>query len=362
MKDGKRSRSGGQRQTTAGSTQQSAAPGKVTATSRLSAQRGTVAAAAPAGASAAAGPSAGDWLRDPNMSAAHGVVSRGSSSGVKGEGSSQGAVAAYHSGAANLAESSPIAHRRGQAEGAGAGITRGGGGGGKIRRRLGVISGTTFIRDHSQSPGGGEQAQTGANVASSSPTMAQGAEGIVAFVGSWAAPSRADRTTDVDGTKVRMEDETDEQAEMIAQAVGRAKELVDTALAALDSVDANRAVIQANFQTTEEDGINQIKAKYNKIKSAFSGTIPIEVEADDTSAVAYVYRLWSDIHLCAPWFNQAADKRAGTIVHEMSHKYAGTDDNAYHHDAAYTTLDAKDAINNADSYQWLALDLVGYTG
>ncbi|MEM9487597.1 MAG: M35 family metallo-endopeptidase [Myxococcota bacterium] len=90
--------------------------------------------------------------------------------------------------------------------------------------------------------------------------------------------------------------------------------------------------------------------------AAFSGTIPIDVESEGT-ANAYVYRLWSDIHLNPPWFTYGLDKRAAIILHEMTHKYAGTDDHAYIHDAAYATLDPKDAIDNADSYEEFALEV-----
>ena len=117
----------------------------------------------------------------------------------------------------------------------------------------------------------------------------------------------------------------------------------------------------ANFKTTEAEGITAIKQTFTTIKNAFAGTIPIEVESSG-DAIAYVYGLWTDIHLNPAWFNQRADKRAGTIIHEMSHKYAGTDDEAYHYQSTFATLEPKDAIDNADSYQWFCLDLVGYTG
>ena len=154
------------------------------------------------------------------------------------------------------------------------------------------------------------------------------------------------------------------RAEMIAQAVGRARELVDVALAALGNVETHRAIIEAHFHTTGAEGIQRIAASYHKIKAAFSGTIPLEVEIEiDAGADAglCVYTLWTDIHLCPPWFQQAPGKRAGTLIHEMSHKYAGTDDEAYHHHPAYASLAPGDAIDNADSYQWLALDLAGDT-
>ena len=222
----------------------------------------------------------------------------------------------------------------------------------RVRRRLGVIAGDTFV------PARGSTGSAGA-AAARTPTLAHGAEGSVALVGAW-PPGAADGPVDADGTRERMEHQAEAKAEMIAQAVGRARELVDGALAALGNVEANRAILEAHFHTAGAEGIQQIEASYHKIRNAFSGAIPLEVEID-TDAGLCVYTLWTDIHLCPPWFQQAPGKRAGTLIHEMSHKYAGTDDEAYHHHAAYASLAPGDALDNADSYQWFALDLVGYT-
>jgi len=236
----------------------------------------------------------------------------------------------------------------GQTEGAGQGISKQGQG--KKVRKLGVITGGSFVAD-----------PNAAKSAPQSGAASAGQESAVAYTGSPALGISEDHTVDAGGTNVTVEDGSTEQAQMIADAVVRAKELVDIALAALDNPSGNTAFLNANFHTTDADAISKIKGVYNKVKTAFSGTIPVEVEADDSSAVAYVYRIWSDIHLCAPWFGQAADKRAGTIVHEMTHKYAGTDDNAYHYQSTFPTLSVKDAVNNADSYQWFCLDLVGFS-
>jgi hypothetical protein len=62
--------------------------------------------------------------------------------------------------------------------------------------------------------------------------------------------------------------------------------------------------------------------------------------------------------LCPPWFADSdPEGRARTIVHECTHKYAGTDDNAYHWDPKFATLKPKDALDNADSYAWFCIDV-----
>lgn len=38
---------------------------------------------------------------------------------------------------------------------------------------------------------------------------------------------------------------------------------------------------------------------------------------------AYVYPIWSDVHLCPPCFAKPPNDQAGTIIHELMHKDAG---------------------------------------
>jgi hypothetical protein len=44
-----------------------------------------------------------------------------------------------------------------------------------------------------------------------------------------------------------------------------------------------------------------------------------------------------------------------TLIHEATHKFAGTLDYAYIHDAGYKTLSMAQAVNNADSLAWTAM-------
>ena len=230
------------------------------------------------------------------------------------------------------------------AEGSHPGVKKGGAG----KRKIGNIAGGTFVRDASPAP-----------AAAAEPTAAKGHDGERAFVGS-ASSHAADRTTTDGTTSVRMEDENDTQAAMIAAAVTRARQILDNAVGKIGSPSDPKvsAALQANFHSTDAKVATEVASKLARIRNAFNGTIPVEVESEGT-ARAYVYVIWSDIHLCPPWFADTnADARARTIIHECSHKYTGTDDKAYHWDGKYTTLSTKDALDNADSYAWFCMDVL----
>ena len=46
-----------------------------------------------------------------------------------------------------------------------------------------------------------------------------------------------------------------------------------------------------------------------------------------------------------------------STVYSRTHKYAGTDDHAYHWDPKFATLSTKDALDNADSHAWFCIDV-----
>jgi hypothetical protein len=249
------------------------------------------------------------------------------------------------------------AHSGGLAEGSHPGVRRSGGG----KRKIGNIVGGTFVRDpHQAAPAAGAAvAAEPAAGPSAAPTAAKGRDSDRAYVGS-ASSHVADRTTTDGTTGVHMEDENDTQAAMISAAVTRAREILDNALAQIGSPTAPKVAtaLQSNFHSTEAKVSTEVQAKLQRIRSAFNGTIPVEVESEGT-ARAYVYVIWSDIHLCPPWFaDPSADGRARTIIHECSHKYTGTDDKAYHWDPKYASLSVKDALDNADSYAWFCIDVL----
>lgn len=213
------------------------------------------------------------------------------------------------------------------------------------KHKLGTISSGNF------SPSTSAGAAVGAQ-------GSRGAEGKRAHVGP-SGSGKADQSVQEGTTTVRIQDEqTQAQVQMISDAVKRAKELLDNAISVIGGSSAKRnTALQANFHSTDAQVVQKVTAALNKIRSAFNGTIPVEVESDGTSR-AYVYGLWTDIHLCPPWFaDPDPDGRARTLIHECSHKYTGTDDEAYHWDPKFATLSTKDALDNADSYSWFCIDV-----
>jgi len=159
---------------------------------------------------------------------------------------------------------------------------------------------------------------------------------------------------------------TQARVDMIVAAVGVARELVAGALAALRpplSADAS-AALAFNFHTTDPDDIETIVDKYEDIRDGLAGDFTIDVE-DSGGGRAYVndyFFFMGDITLRPGWF--ASDDplyRAAVLVHEGSHKWAGTDDNAERYPTRvthkYENLDKDEALDNAYSYEWFAMDL-----
>jgi hypothetical protein len=119
-------------------------------------------------------------------------------------------------------------------------------------------------------------------------------------------------------------------------------------------------LLNRHFHTTDRKRIAEIVGHYNTIHSAMRKSVDFECETSCDSGVAgYVrtFLFWTgDVHLCPVWYRLGADARANTIVHELAHKVAGRDDEAYVWQPKYAKLSAADAIDNADSYSTFAQD------
>jgi hypothetical protein len=119
-------------------------------------------------------------------------------------------------------------------------------------------------------------------------------------------------------------------------------------------------LLNRHFHTTDRKRIAEIVGHYNTIYSAMRKSVDFECETSCDSGVAgYVrtFLFWTgDVHLCPVWYRLGADARANTIVHELAHKVAGRDDEAYVWQPKYAKLSAADAIDNADSYSTFAQD------
>jgi RHS repeat-associated protein len=86
------------------------------------------------------------------------------------------------------------------------------------------------------------------------------------------------------------------------------------------------------------------------------GATGLECECDcPPSWLAYVYtgiRRWfeGDIHICPSAWGCSDARLAAVLIHEMTHRYADTDDVAYAWELAYGTTPDIQLLQNADSY------------
>jgi len=142
--------------------------------------------------------------------------------------------------------------------------------------------------------------------------------------------------------------------------------------AAMADIAAARTGPQAKaakyFKITGDKSSDDLKAVdavvsvYSKVLTALSSSLKFEGEKPDGTTQAYVYTGFiglfdGAVHIHFPGFNgETADERAAIIIHELSHKYGGTSDNAYLHETGkWAKMDRKDAVANADSYCYYAV-------
>ena len=120
------------------------------------------------------------------------------------------------------------------------------------------------------------------------------------------------------------------------------------------------ALLDRHFHTTYDKDIRKIVGHYRQISDAINSAIDFECETEcDNNVHAYVYGVWTDVHLCPLWFKAGPKSQANTIVHELAHDAADRDDEAYIWEAEYKTLSVDDAMDNADSYSHFAEEAYG---
>lgn len=168
-------------------------------------------------------------------------------------------------------------------------------------------------------------------------------------------------------TKPKVEDASESEATTVRKAHEDAKRMLDHVIN--DCLkDAKEKPTKALTQylgingTTEEDkkNIDKLTKKFKKMRKEMD-KIGYEVEQEQIKSgepytVAYVYVLpivkgVGDVHVNFPAFANGSDEsRAATIVHEMSHYAAGTDDHAYVWQTdKWDKLSQAQKLDNADS-------------
>jgi hypothetical protein len=117
-------------------------------------------------------------------------------------------------------------------------------------------------------------------------------------------------------------------------------------------------LLMRHFHTTATRDIATILARYRQIQTAIHSSLNFECETScDANVLAYVYSIWTHLHLCPYWFSSAVDLQAATVIHEISHDIVGADDNAYEWETAkYNAMSVSKAMNNADSFGHFAWD------
>jgi hypothetical protein len=102
---------------------------------------------------------------------------------------------------------------------------------------------------------------------------------------------------------------------------------------------------------------------YRALLSGITSSFTVECEKRSSfmyshfcgGAYAYVrVHPWTHVHLCEAAFGRSATDLAETIVHESSHKFDSTDDEAYCWGGCPTSLGRWDAYDNADSFSKFA--------
>lgn len=146
-----------------------------------------------------------------------------------------------------------------------------------------------------------------------------------------------------------------------------ATSMVNSAIAALTAspiTAATNGYLDKHFNDHSATTIASVLAVFRRIQAAFTANdYTYECEDDCDSENAYVYGIWSDIHLCMNQLRGRDNKGiAAIIVHEFSHYYGGTDDNVYFFSfgagSAPASLSVSDAVENADSYEGFAYDIL----
>lgn len=170
------------------------------------------------------------------------------------------------------------------------------------------------------------------------------------------------------GEGPRVQDADPEQLDPVVQAVTGARRMAADGLAVLAAGPASprqAELLEAHFHST---GVTELAAARSTLTAAaagLGGSLAIEVESSQPlqdrlpgqgQTRAYVYRNlllgegMGAIHLCPAFFGLGADEQASTMLHEATHRFAGTRDHAYAGTAAYAALPAEAALENADTY------------
>lgn len=154
-----------------------------------------------------------------------------------------------------------------------------------------------------------------------------------------------------------------------------AKQMVTKALGILGAASIDPAVtpLFTKYFMTSSPDISAIQSVFNSVDSEFSDndyTYECEEDCKSNDNGYTTIGFWgaltsAHIHICMNNFRSRSNEcLARTIVHEFTHRYAGTDDNGYcksgcGYSSCPSSLTAAKALQNADSYACFAYELYG---
>jgi peptidoglycan hydrolase-like protein with peptidoglycan-binding domain len=136
---------------------------------------------------------------------------------------------------------------------------------------------------------------------------------------------------------------------------------------------ATRQLLLRHFHTTGRDDLRHILTRYMRIAKAIEDGIKFEGEkqckATPTGKVCgyanmtQLFGGFGRVHICfdgrrghCDFTSFPADQQEAIVIHEVAHRYVGIDDKAYLHEPKYATLKPKQALDNADSYAFFAVE------
>jgi Domain of unknown function (DUF4157)/Lysine-specific metallo-endopeptidase len=152
----------------------------------------------------------------------------------------------------------------------------------------------------------------------------------------------------------------------INSAIPVAQTMINRAITALGGTQtpATVALLDNYFRSHDVHTRLHAMMSFLNILRGLRSNFTIECEAPQNSTCdgnnAYVYTFLSiagNLHLCPGAFGRSTNDLAETIIHEASHKFDNTDDEAYCWSGCPTTLSNDDALDNADSFSKFARDI-----
>ena len=133
-------------------------------------------------------------------------------------------------------------------------------------------------------------------------------------------------------------------------------------------VDTDESTYTKFFGLRNTGYVNTVRGVYSDIKQAmekktFTFYFNGEVCATNSEIIAYTYRKSTTVYLCADYRSapdvKGRNTKLGTLIHEMSHAVAYTEDIVYGRRTcmAYAQYEPEDAIRNADNYNYFCESL-----